>query len=458
MLNLSAVIAGALAALMSMPASINLLAVVGGELLISVTPLTLTLGFVLGVKTIASQFGRSKQLLGCVDRYLLAFLILATLSVLWSGFPQITLYRLYRLYALFLICFYFSMVAWTPQKFSKALQPALLFLTLGSIVYYLLSPVGAVEVSVYNGIVQPELVGAWKGITLHKNTLGSVASVAAVIAIHALTTRTGSRIVGFVSLLCASVCLVESRSSTSIFAALFATALMLLMLKSPSASSRRPIRMLSFTLAFFFLIYSLGVLNVVPGLSAIIEPIVAMTGKDMTFSGRTTIWAILNDEIARRPILGAGYAAYWLTPDPMSPSNIFKYRMFIDPGEAHNGYLSVINELGIVGMLALIGYLFTFLRQSMRLMPFDRNKSALFIALLFAEFIANLSEAHWWNLANVNFYIMTLASFDLGRAMLEVKRARTAGQLAFPRNPVSRRPPVPASQVPPAIPNRLTEN
>ena len=151
---------------------------------------------------------------------------------------------------------------------------------------------------------------------------------------------------------------------------------------------------------------------------------VAMTGKDMTFSGRTRIWAIMKDEIVQHPILGAGYAAFWMAPDPMSPSNIFKIRMYIDPGEAHNGYVDVINELGIVGIVALFGYIFAFLRQAIQLLEFDRKKATLFIGLLFAELIANMSEAHWWNLANVNFYIMTLATFDLGRALLEAKRAK----------------------------------
>jgi exopolysaccharide production protein ExoQ len=424
----SAFLAGALIAIMSMPSSINLLAPLGGELFISLAPLVIACGLLLGSKIIFQQFAKSRRLLRSTNRYLLVFLLLASLSVLWSGFPATTAYRLVRLYAMFFICFSFSMVSWDPQKFTSTLQSTLLFLTLGSIVYYFLAPVNATQESVINGMVQPELVGAWRGITSHKNTLGAIASTAVILFFHTLYSRTGPKLGAGVGLVCASICLINSRSSTSLFAALFAIALIVLILKTPGVKKPGMVRLFTFLLVMFFLVYSLGVLNIVPGLSAIVEPIVAMTGKDMTFSGRTTIWAIMKDEIARHPILGTGYAAFWLGADPLSPSAIFKLRMYIDPGEAHNGYLDVINELGSVGMLALIGYLFTYLRQAMLLLGIDRKKAALFIALLFAELIANMSEAHWWNLASVNFFILTLASFDLGRSILESKRKRPVGR------------------------------
>ncbi len=423
MFKLSALIASAFLVLMAIPPVVGL------------SPLVLTLGLVCGFKIFFDKYGSSRQLLGATNRFLLVFLLLATLSVLWSGFPATTAYRLYRLYAMFAICFFFCMDKWDAGKFTRAVRPGLFFVTFASIAYYLINPVAATQESVINGMVQPELVDALRGITLHKNTLGSLSSVAVIVSFHSLYTRSGNRLTVGAQLVCALICLIKARSSTSIFAALFSVALMLLMLKSPTIKKRRNIRVLATTLLVFFLVYSLGVLNIVPGLSAIIEPLVAMTGKDMTFSGRTRIWAIMKDEIAKHPFLGAGYAAFWMGPDPMSPSQVFKIRMYIDPGESHNGYVDVINELGMVGVLALFGYIFTFLRQAIQLLEFDRKKATLFIGLLFAELIANMSEAHWWNLANVNFYIMTLASFDLGRSLLEMKKAKATRLAATARRP-----------------------
>ena len=208
---------------------------------------------------------------------------------------------------------------------------------------------------------------------------------------------------------------------------------MALLLKSPAIRNRRLVQALSFLLVAFFLVYSLGVLNLIPGLGALIEPIVAMTGKDMTFSGRTTIWAIMKDEIVLHPLLGIGYASFWLGPDYPSPAAIFRIRMYVYPGEAHNGYLDLMNELGLVGVLALIAFLFEYLRQATRLLQFDRPKASLYLSLIFGQLIANMSEAHWWNIASVQFFILTLAMFDMAatlRAKRNAERARLQGMRA----------------------------
>ena len=409
---------------MSMPPHINMLGLVGGELDITLMPLTLTSGLLLGVYFAVQRFGEARRLLSHTNPFLLVFLGLATLSILWSAFPAITGARDYRLYAIFFICFGFGVTKWDESKFERTIRPGLMFIMVGSIIYYFLSPDDALMDAVVNGHVQMELLGAWKGISMHKNTLGAISSVAVIFYFHAVISRSGSRIPSLLGLVFSIICLLKSKSSTSLFAAIFAIAIITLILKSPTVKRRRTIRVFSFVLMVMFLVYSLGVLNIVPGLSAIVEPIVAMTGKDMTFSGRTYIWDIMKEEITKHPYLGAGYASFWLGSDPLAPSAVFMKRLFFDPSESHNGYLDIINELGLVGALALIGYIVTFLRQSVYLLPYNRQKAALFIGLLFAQLIANMSEAHWWRMSSVDFYIITLATFDLARAILESKRMK----------------------------------
>jgi len=407
-------------------------------------PVGLTAAVLVGVPLVAQRTREARALIGATNRYFLVFLALATLSVLWSAAPLTTLYRLYRLYALCLAAFAVALVGWRRERFSRIVLPALLCMTVASIVYVVVNPGDAIETAEHDGIIQQELLNAWRGITLHKNTLGSISAIAVLMSLYALITRATSAWLALIGIAAGVACLLGSRSSTSLFACLFAIALMLLVLKGPFAKRRRLVKLFTFVLATLFLVYSLGVLNIVPGLSAFIEPIIAMTGKDMTFSGRTTIWAIMNTQIVLHPILGIGYAAFWLGPDPPSPAYMFKELMYIYPGEAHNGYLDVMNELGAVGILALIGYLFEFLRQAARLLPFDRAKASLYIALLFMEFIANLSEAHWWNLASVNFVIMTLATFDMARSTLEMRRQAAApGHAAGTATPRTTRGPQP---------------
>lgn len=400
-------------ALMAMPGSINLLGAVGGELSVSILPLILSAGLILGVMAAMQKLSSTRGLLKSTNKYLLFFFVLATASVAWSAFPLTTIYRLYRLYALVFACLLFCLIGWRHDRLAKVVLPAILFLTLSTIVYAIIDPEGVLERSEFDGLILPELVGAWRGVTLHKNTLGSMSAFGVIFACNELMGKRRSGMLAWLVLLTSIVCLIGAKSSTAIFTAGFSVAVMVLLLKAPGIKNRRIVHGLTLVLVSFFLIYSLAVLNIVPGLGALIEPIVAMSGKDMTFSGRTTIWAIMKDEIFKHPLLGIGYASFWLGPDFPSPAFIFKIRMYIYPGEAHNGYLEVMNELGAVGIFALIGYLFEYIKQSVRLLQFDRRKAALYIAMLFSQLIANMSEAYWWNIASVQFFVLTLVTFDM---------------------------------------------
>ena len=74
---------------------------------------------------------------------------------------------------------------------------------------------------------------------------------------------------------------------------------------------------------------------------------------DLTFSLRTEIWAPVWREISTRPWLGHGFGSFWDTgavrnPLPSAPWDAF----FMDPqiiNTAHNGYLDVLLQTGLVG-------------------------------------------------------------------------------------------------------------
>jgi O-antigen ligase len=75
-------------------------------------------------------------------------------------------------------------------------------------------------------------------------------------------------------------------------------------------------------------------------------------GKDPTLTGRTVIWdAVLGTHT--NPLLGTGYESFWLGP------RVQQVWALTGPGinEAHNGYLEVYLNLGILGLLLLAGFL-----------------------------------------------------------------------------------------------------
>jgi exopolysaccharide production protein ExoQ len=140
----------------------------------------------------------------------------------------------------------------------------------------------------------------------------------------------------------------------------------------------------------------------------------------MTFTNRAMIWDIIKEHAQLHPILGTGFGAYWTGADPTSPSYVFLLRMYFWPSEAHNGYLDVVNDLGFVGLICLLGYLTVYVRQSVQLFRTDPSQGALYMALFFQQAMTNLSESCWFSpMGILPSVIMTLSTFTLARSLLD---------------------------------------
>jgi len=94
--------------------------------------------------------------------------------------------------------------------------------------------------------------------------------------------------------------------------------------------------------------------------------------------------------------------------------------MYFYPMEAHNGYLDVINDLGFLGLIFLLIFLFWFMRQALQLMRIDRSQAALYLALLFQEMVINMSESDYFSRSST-FAILMLAITCLSRGLLEAR-------------------------------------
>jgi O-antigen ligase len=93
------------------------------------------------------------------------------------------------------------------------------------------------------------------------------------------------------------------------------------------------------------------------------------------------------------------------------------------PSQSHNGYLEIVNDLGFVGLLCLLAYLYTWVSQSLQLMKLDRNQGLLFLALFFQQAITNLSESTWLAInAAFALALVMLATFCISRSLLEQRQ------------------------------------
>jgi exopolysaccharide production protein ExoQ len=357
--------------------------------------------------------GLAWLLLRWFNPFLLAFAALAVLSVTWSVEPTVTVRRLIRLFTILLVCIGFGLAAWHPRRFQTVLRPILTLMLGGSLIFGLLLPAYAVHQE-----ISYELVGAWRGLTSHKNTLGAVASISVIFWTQAWLSREVRLLPVVLGLGVALACLLLSRSTTSMFTTVFVVLFLFLLLRGPQML-RRALPWCVGLFVVLLLVYAVAVLRLIPGTDLLLGPVTLITGKDLSFTGRSEIWAVLVEHIRFSPWLGTGYGAYWIGPLPHSPSYAMVLKLYFYPGSAHNGYLEIVNDLGFAGLACLIGYMFSYLWQALRVLHVDRPQGALYLALFMQQAVSNLSETHWLSVLNLDFVIMTLATAALARSALE---------------------------------------
>src|SRR5262249_18406741 len=82
--------------------------------------------------------------------------------------------------------------------------------------------------------------------------------------------------------------------------------------------------------------------------------VTATLGRDTTMTGRTDLWdAVL--PLNPNPLLGAGYESFWLG----DRLKALWTRFWWQPNQAHNGYLEVYLNLGLLGLLLVGVFLLT---------------------------------------------------------------------------------------------------
>jgi O-antigen ligase len=378
---------------------------------------------------IASRLRLWLAVMRTVNPFYLLFIVLATLSVAWSIDTAVTVQFIFRLLVIFLCCTAFTLNGWRADRFQSVMRSLLGALLVGSIIFALVLPQYGVEqfpdyapalqgtFKHYGAVLVPTLKPVLRGLTYSKNQIGPLAGFGVIFWLQAWLDKQAKF---FWVLLCggaALICLYWAHSSTSILATAFAVVMMLMLRHWPKWLRRyMPHLIAIFSLLIF--VYSLVILKLIPQLEFLLTPITALTGKDLTFTDRTAIWQIVGEHIAQHPLLGTGYSAYWVDA-PGSPAEVFKTRMNFYPGSSHNGYLDVINDLGIVGSICLFGYLATCMRQSVKIMEFDRSQGALYLVLLFYTFWSSMSESHWFSAGSVLFTVFTLAVCASARTMLQ---------------------------------------
>jgi len=130
-------------------------------------------------------------------------------------------------------------------------------------------------------------------------------------------------------------------------------------------------------------------------------------GRDATLHGRTGIWnAVL--ALQTNPLLGVGYQSFWLGDRLTAVWGSLKTGFL---NEAHNGYLEIYLNLGLVGVALLVLFMISIYRRACRQLTTSVHFASLSLGLWTATVFYNVTEAAFG--ASLLWYTLLLCVIDV---------------------------------------------
>ncbi|MGE0451389.1 MAG: O-antigen ligase family protein [Vicinamibacterales bacterium] len=264
---------------------------------------------------------------------LLLPVLLAACSIIWSVDPALTAYRVLALTGTTAFGFFLAI------RFSLEDQLRLLVVMLG--IVGCASAVVALVPPHYGVMTEPYYEGAWSGIFYHRNPFGRIMALASVVFLLHAMGRRPPRPVAALGAALSVVLLLLSSSRTSVIAATGCLIAGGALTALQSLAGRRRV-------AFVMTGAALAVVTSIWVVQHRVDILESMQ-RDLTLTGRSTLWAMLLDVARRHPWLGYGYGAFWRGDTGVSGEIQHALQGWY-PVHAHNGLLDVALELGIVGV------------------------------------------------------------------------------------------------------------
>lgn len=313
------------------------------------SPLDAAVFAALGVAGIVILMRRNRRLRACLRANwpILLFFGYCLVSALWSDFPGIAFKRWIKAVSELVMVFVIATDAEPIAAFDR------LIFRVGVV----LMPCSILFIRYFGNLgrgYDPDGMPMNVGVTTNKNVLGVITLVVALGCVwRVLATLTARQKRGRMRLLIArgtllAVCVVVlwmAKSATSI-ACFGLGATIIACTFIPAVKRRkRAIHWLTGTVLIC------GLLIVVLGSSS---AVFHALGRESNLTGRTQIWqAVL--PVVPNVLFGAGFESFWLGP---RLNEVYSHlSRFMHINEAHNGYIEVYLNLGLIGAAMIVGIL-----------------------------------------------------------------------------------------------------
>lgn len=322
-------------------------------------------------------------------------MVIALGSFFWSFAPSVTRARSIALVGTSLFGLYLA------ARYSIREQLQLLGWSFALII--IMSFAFAILIPHYGMMASGVHSGAWRGIYVHKNVLGKVMGIGGLVFVLLAMDAKTQRWLPWTGLGLSFCLLLLSKSSSSMIN--FLTVLALI----PIFQTFRWRYHLMIPTVIATVIFG-GGLSLWLNQNA--EMLLGSIGKDPTLTGRTDMWPYVLEMIWKQPWLGYGYNGFW--GDWNSPGAYVWYIVNWTPPNAHNGFLDLWLDFGLLGVVIFAyGFCQTLIR-GLNWLRFDKYWVSFWGALYLAYLVlGNLTESSLAIRNDIFWLLYITASFSL---------------------------------------------
>ncbi|MFB1295265.1 O-antigen ligase family protein [Mycobacterium sp. pW049] len=142
--------------------------------------------------------------------------------------------------------------------------------------------------------------------------------------------------------------------------------------------------------------------------SAIFQQSLQMLDRDATLTGRTAMWQALAPMINDRFWLGSGYGAFWYDPSSYT-GFIGSTRWMADMNYAHNAYIDMLLNVGIIGLIIQLIFLFIVCGRLFAGAARNDNVAMTMLVVLLTLLFVGIVDTGALFRANAGLWVMVVA-------------------------------------------------
>jgi exopolysaccharide production protein ExoQ len=268
------------------------------------------------------------------SKLLLLFPALAFVSMVWSQNPRHTLVDALNL----LLTTLFAMYVYMRYPGDRLIS----FLTLAAFISLLLCALAVVAFPSVG--IDAFQQNAWRGIFGQRNNCAATCTLFLMVGLHAKTRGLMEQLIAGSVIALSLIFIVMSGSRTGWILAAIGLVL--------TYGLRFTAQIRSLDRILFLMVLAVPITLIALFIGSNLNEILAAMDKDPTLTQRTIIWAQVIPSIAKHPLLGYGYSAFWQGLNGESMQAVLTTGWM--EGQAQDGYLDTLLQLGLVGLIPLV--------------------------------------------------------------------------------------------------------